>query len=244
MTKSYLFFTLLLAGIFPLSVCGQEVESRVYQENSSVVEGDSVAFGEALVDLAWEHYPQNEAYKLEVLREKESISQARWDWLDGMNVSFNINEGNISNEINPNLFFPRYNFRFSISAGTFINLPSEVKQAKIRRDIAEENVSQQRLIIRREVLSRYYTYLYNINLLKLRHQSYQDVYSSYTSATQSFRRGEISIDEYNKALVAKDGAQEARYLAERELLLSRLLLEEVIGMSLNRARDVISNKRN
>lgn len=206
---------------------------------------DSLALGEDLVQLAWENHPANEAVRFAVKQEDETITQARWDWLNDLSASFNLNEGNLNPEatgINTNVFFPRYNFRFSLSVGTFINTPSKIRHAKLGREIAEEMVDEQQLSMRREVLSRYYTYLYNINMLKLRMQAFQDVYSSYTSATQSFTNGEISLDEYNKALIARNQAQEARLEAERTVLLSKLSLEELLGMRLEQAVVAIKAK--
>ena len=243
MVKTCLFLVFLFVGFFTQNAVGQQADTAVSQQNSAIEEGDSVAFGEALVVLAWETYPENDAYRLEVLREKESVTQAKWDWMNDLGASFNINEGNINSEATSQ-FFPRYNFRISISLGTVVLTPSKIRQAKLRTGIAEENVDQQRLAVRREVLSRYYTYLFNINLLKIRLQSYEDVNSSYTSATQSFRRGEISLDQYNQALIARDRVLEARLEAERGVLLSRLSLEELIGMPLEQARVVIRNQRN
>lgn len=206
---------------------------------------DSLALGEALVLLVLEKYPATEALRYAVEQEGENITQARWDWLNDLSASFNLNEGNLNpnaTELNSNLFFPRYNFRFSLSVGTFINTPSKIRKAKLGREIAEEMVDEQQLALRREVLSRYYTYLYNIDLLKLKMQAYQDVYSSFSSATQSFTQGEISLDEYNKALKAKNEAQEGRLQAERTLLLSKLALEELLGMTVQEAVEVIKTR--
>ena len=243
MVKTCLFLILFFVGLFTQKVVAQQNDVAVIPTGSAVVDGDSVAFGEALVILAWENYPENDAYRLEVLREEENITQAKWNWMNDIGASFNINEGNINSEATSQ-FFPRYNFRISFSIGTFVLTPSKVRQAKLSTNIAEENLDQQKLAIRREVLSRYYAYLYNIDLLKIRLQSYQDVHSSYTSATQSFRRGEISLDIYNRALIARDQAQEARLEAERGVLMAKLALEELLGMTLDQARTVIRNQRN
>lgn len=205
---------------------------------------DSLRLGESLVALAWENYPENNSYRYEVKREQELISQARWDWLNDISASFNLNEGNLNPEANAtNIFFPRYNFRVSLSVGTVVNTPSRVRQAKIGKEIAGENVEQQQLAMRREVLSRYYVYLYNQDLLKLRMQAMQDVQSAFTAANRSFNRGEISLEEYNQALHARNAAEESRLQAERELVLSKLNLEELIGMSLERAQEVVKNQR-
>ncbi len=243
--SNFLFFILLLFSL-------ASPVSSLWAQNSGTKQSlfmpavdDSLAFGEKLVLLAWENHPANDALRFAVEQEEEIVTQARWDWLNDLSASFNLNEGNLNpnaTDNSSNLFFPRYNFRFSLSVGTFVNTPSKIRRAKLGREIAEEMVNEQQLSMRREVLSRYFTYLYNINMLKLKMQSYQDVYSSYTSATQSFTNGEISLDEYNQALQAKNQSQEGRLEAERTLLLSKLALEEIIGMPLERAVDVIKAK--
>ena len=232
MTKAVLFFVFILLGASPTFLQAQTTAGEITR--------DSIAFGEALVALAWKNYPENDAYRLQVKQKDENITQAKWEWLEGLNASFNINEGNISpNPENPNLFFPRYNFRFSISVGDIITTPSQIRTARLGKEIAEENLAQQKLAIRREVLSRYYTYLIALDLLKVKMQAYQDVSSSFTLASQSFRNGEISLDEYNKALGAKNAAQEGQIRVQRELILAELELEELIGMKLEKAKEVI-----
>jgi outer membrane protein TolC len=245
MNRNLLFFILLLSGLqWPLS--SLKAQNKSPQQSLSMPSvDDSLALGEQLVWLAWENHPANDAVRYAVEQEEETITQARWDWLNDFSASFNLNEGNINPDAtgnNTNLFFPRYNFRLAVSVGTFVNTPSKIRRAKLGREIAEEVVDEQQLSMRREVLSRYYTYLYNINLLKLKMQAYQDVYSSYTSATQSFTNGEISLDEYNKALQARNEAQEGKLEAERTLLISKLELEELLGMTLEKAIEVVKAK--
>lgn len=245
MNKNSFFLLLMLTGLpwFGISLQAQSPSSQQGLFMPSV--DDSLALGEELVLLAWNNYPANETLRFAVKQEEETVTQARWDWLNDLSASFNLNEGNLNPEAtgdNTNRFFPRYNFRFSLSVGTFVNTPSKVRRAKLGREIAEEMVGEQQLRMRREVLSRYYNYLYNINMLKLKMQAYQDVYSSYASATQSFTNGEIGLDEYNQALSAKNQAQEGRLEAERTLLLSKLSLEELLGMTLEQAVAVIKEK--
>lgn len=239
MIKPVVLLILLWIGLYPFSLQAQTPAAGEQPIGSSITP-DSIAFGEALVKLAWKTYPQNDAYRLRVKQEDETITQAKWDWLDALNASFNINEGNLNpGEVNPNLFFPRYNFRFSISVGDILSTPSQVRYARLGKEIAEENLEQQRLMIRREVLSRYFTYLYLLDLLKVKMQAFQDMTSSFTLASQSFRNGEISLDEYNKALAAKSRAQEERIEVMRDLMMAELELEELLGMELEKAREVI-----
>lgn len=243
MTRAFKFFTILFFG---LNAAGLQAQTSLQEPGDfSVVTRDSIAFGEALVALAWKNYPENEAFRLEVKQQDEIITQAKWDWLEGLTASFNLNEGNINpSEANPNLFFPRYNFGFRFSIGSVISTPSKVRYAGLGKGIAEKNVEQQKLAMRREVLSRYFTYLYSLDLLKVKMQAYQDIYSNFTMASQSFRNGEISLDEYNKSLAARNAAQEGRLNAQRELVLAELQLEELIGMELEKAREVIKTEGN
>lgn len=243
MKRAFRFFTLILLG---MSAAGLQAQTSLQEtEPYPLVVRDSIAFGEALVALAWKNYPENEAYRLEVRQQDQIIKQAKYDWLDGLTASFNLNEGNINpSEANPNLFFPRYNFGFRVSVGSIISTPSKVKYAGLGKEIAEENVEQQKLAMRREVLSRYYNYLFSMDLLKVQMQAYQDIFSNFTMASQSFRNGEISLDEYNKSMAARNVAQENRLNAQRELVMAELQLEELIGMELEKAREIIRPQGN
>lgn len=244
MSKAITFFTLILLGITASGLQGQTSQPQ-NPEDFSVVSRDSIAFGEALVALAWKNYPENDAYRMEVKQQDYIIRQAKYDWLDGLTASFNLNEGNINpSEANPNLFFPRYNFGFRVSVGSILSNPSKVKYAALGKDIASKNVEQQKLAMRREVLSRYYNYLFSLDLLKVQMQAYQDIFSNFTMASQSFRNGEISLDEYNKSLAARNVAQQNRLNAQRELVMAELQLEELIGMELEKAKEIIRPEGN
>lgn len=237
--KKAIFFLLVLVGPGCLDLFSQE--QPTITDPVRFPEGlDSLAIGEALVEIALENYPAQEALLFEVKQEDENITLARWSWLNDLDASFNLNEGNINPEITQsNLFFPRYNLRFTISPGTFISTPSKVKIAKLQKQIAQKNVLEQQLSIRKEVLVRYFTYLYSIQLLQVQSQAYQDVYSSFRLATEAFTNGEITLDEYNQSLMAKNSAQQIRTEAERSMVIAELELEEVLGMSLERALEII-----
>ena len=105
MTKAVLFLTLFFIGLKPALLQAQTYAGEITR--------DSIAFGEALVALAWKNYPQNDAYRLEVKQEDENITQAKWEWLENLNASFNLNEGNINPDLErTNIFFPpQYSFQ-------------------------------------------------------------------------------------------------------------------------------------
>lgn len=233
--------TFFLVLIFGFSISFAYAQEPV-QGVSRFPEGlDSLAIGEALVEIAWENYPANEALAFEVEQEDENITIAKWSWLNDLDASFNLNEGNINPEAtSSNLFFPRYNLRFSISPGTFISTPSKVKIARLEKQIAQQNVLDQKLAIRKEVLVSYFTFLYSIELLQIKAQAYQDVYSSFRLATESFTNGEITLDEYNKALLAKNTIQQEKLETERAMVLAELELEALLGMSLEKALEIIA----
>lgn len=192
---------------------------------------DTVLVGRKLVEYAWNNYPIQPQVRAVVEKSEHQVHIQRWSWLDRLNASFNLNEGNFTNGNDDiaNRFFPRYNFSFSFSVGTILNTPREVKIAKQDKLIALEEVELQKLNLQREVLFRYYDYLFALKNLKLKTQNFEDINSTFVSQETAFTSGQISLEDYNSALNGKNMAEEARVAAEYELAKARFSLEEVLA---------------
>lgn len=207
------------------------LSTQAQQNINEYLLSDTVVVGRKLVEYAWNHYPIQPQMQADVTKTEHQIHIQRWRWLDRLNASFNLNEGNFTdspNDIN-NRFFPRYNFSFSFSVGTILNTPREVKIAKQDKVIALEEVELQKLNLQREVLFRYYDYLFALKNLKLKTQNFEDINSTFVSQETAFTSGQIALEDYNSALNGKNMAEEARVAAEYQLAKARFSLEEVLA---------------
>lgn len=188
-------------------------------------------FQELLVQLAWMNNPNNENLSKGVIIERDKVVLEKQSWMNGVTASFNLNEGNFVQQ--SNLFFPIYNLNASISLGTIMSTPHKVKIAKQNVKIAENKVNQQKLQLRAEVLRRYQTYLSSIEILKVRTQAVEDVRVMQTMVIRKFEQGLSTVEEYTQALKSYNEAVEGKTVAENDIVMARISLEELIGLSLN-----------
>ncbi len=191
-------------------------------------------YKEALVQLAWVNNPDNKVLDHEVNIAEIEKKAAKRIWLESVQASFNLNEGNFQSETDPggNLFFPKYNFSASLSIGSLLKTSTETKKAEQKLDIAHHKVNQRKLQIRAETLSRYEDYLTALEMQKLRTQAVEDFYASYLAVTKKFKESRSSLEEYNQASTTYYTALENKLRAESDVNLAKISLEEIIGVRL------------
>lgn len=194
-----------------------------------------IDFSEKLVQLAWQNSPTTEILNRQINTSNLRIKQARWSFIEKIGVTGNLNEFNISKSqdgINRSQFYPRYNVFASINLGTLFTDPLKTKIEKQGLQIAIQTVNQQKLMIRSEVLAKYQVYLSNKEIYDIRNQILNDTYLEFQSKEQSFRRGAISLSDYNMALDRYNQQKIEKVQAEKDFLIARIELEELIGMKL------------
>ncbi len=237
--KTILTFTVLfLTG---LSVFAQKVDYREIilpsQADSLVLNAMGLSpYEEKLIQLAWQNYPSSEIYSSRVKIAEKKISLERFNWTDDIKASFNFNqrniEGGLFNTDATNNFFPWYNFGLGLSIGSFVKTPIKTAIAKEELDIAHATLNQHKLSIRAEVLKRYKDYQLKIELLKIRTQAVEDSYSTHLLITRDFEKGAATLEEFIRSSSAYSNSLEGKLIAEKNLLDSKIAIEEMIGVKL------------
>ena len=230
-TGSLKYFTLLFF------ICSQAIGQKVdYNAIILPKTATDIEYSEKLVQLAWQNSPQSEILNRQVNAANYKVKQVRRNWLDNIKVTGNLNEFNINSiSGDPNAqssFYPRYNVSASLSLGTLFNDPVRTKIEKENLQIAIQNINQQKLLLRADVLSKYQVYLSNLEIFKLRTQMLSDSESDFKLREQSFRRNETSLSEYNIVLDRYNQQKISKVQSEKDLIVSRLELEKLIGMKL------------
>lgn len=187
---------------------------------------------EMLVQLAWINNPKYEALESNKHIEEQSVKMARLSWIDGITTSFNINQNAFASSAE-NVFFPTYNLNASFNLGAILRTPLQVKAAKEKVRIAEYLFNQEKLQVRGEVLRRYRDYLYGIELLKLRTQAVEDLYTNFVAIKESFERGTTSFRTYMEASQSYNKSLEEKLESENTLAKARITLEEIVGVKLD-----------
>jgi outer membrane protein TolC len=208
--------------------------------NAIILPADArgVEFSEKLVRLAWINNPSNSILENQVNVADLDMKLAKRNWLNQFNVTGNLNEFTLNPQAMPDvpLFFPRYNIGATITLGNFAYDPLKVRIRKEEKEIAIKSINSQKLAIRAEVLRKYQTYLTNQELYLVRAEALEAALASFSLAEQKFKSGEISIENYNAALENFNTHKTQKIIAEGNLMLAKIDLEELIGV---RLEDVI-----
>ena len=201
---------------------------------------EDIPMEERLVQLAWKNHPDNEILRKQTDIATYDITRAKLSWLNNIRAQGNINEFTL----NPDAagegrtipFYPKYNFSLTLPLGIFVETPLDIKVAKQRYKMAQEQENSQMLSLRAEVLTRYQNYLMSEQIFQIQSEVSEDAFAKYGLSKQQFENGEITIEDYNLALQGYNAQRIVKIRAERDLLVSKVSLEELIGIKLEDVR--------
>ena len=216
----------------PILVNGQKVDYNTIIMPSNTKD---IQIAEKLVQLAWANNPSNQMLYNHVKAAEYNTKLAKRNFLNQIAATGNINEFTINPPPTTTgypPFYPKYNFSATLTLGNIFNDPIRVKQAKEETEIALKNIDSRKLTIRAEVLRRYQVYLTNKALLKLQTEGLEDASATFSLVEQKFKSGQANIVEYNSALENHNNRKTQQIMAERDFLISKIDIEELIGVKL------------
>ena len=194
------------------------------------------AFEDYIVQLAWYNSPGNQLYKHQIEIAAKKVNQTYWEWLKDVNLSFNLNEGNLSKNVgNENLFFPRYNFGVSFNLGELVSRPANTKIAQEEVKMSQLEEQQRMMEVRAETLRRYEDYKLAVDILKAKTLAEQESENVYQLVSDLFEKDKAGFKDFIDASQIYHGRKEARLIAESELEKTIIALEELIGISWDKA---------
>lgn len=191
-------------------------------------------FEDYLVQLAWLNTPKTEKINLEKSQEQQEVSLKRSEWMDDVNFTFNINEVSLGNVLDPQpdnlVLIPLYQFSTSVSLGSFTNIKKERRIEEVDVLLKDLEANEHKLAIRAETLARYEKLLLSIETLKVRTKAEEDATNTYELANQRFKNADLDLEDLLRASESYNQAVENRLVAETEIELAKLKLEEMIGV--------------
>ena len=198
-------------------------------------------FEDYLVQLAWINHPDSKILDSEVGIARNNVILEKKDWTNDIQASFNLNEISLSklvygDRIDVPVFYPIYNFTASVNLGAFFTRKHKIKNAQFEELIAEEEVNVKKLEVRKEVLQRYHKHLLADELTDIRLDAEEDALQVFLLIKERFKLGDAEFEDYNKASGAYISAKEYRFEAFTEKEVTKLELEELIGVTLESAR--------
>jgi len=215
-------------------LCAQVALSAQQTDFDAIVQPVDVKardFSEYLVQLAWMNHPESAMAQEAIKIEQDKAKNTGREWMRDVQTSFNLNEGNLRPATSDgNVFFPRYNFGLNLNLYNIASQKTKNSAAKHEVQLANHKMNGQKLALRSETLQRYAKFKLAKELLKTRTLVEQEVYANYILIKQLYNTDEKTFEEYTLASGAYYEAQEARIQAQTDIEISRLALEEIIGL--------------
>lgn len=187
---------------------------------------------EKLVQLALQN-PGFEIADRKINIAELQLRKAKGDWLAAINANINLNEITVNPSSNNQLFFPLWNVGVSVPLNYFSQNRYLNKIAKENVYIANAEKNEKYRMIRTKILTRYEDYLMYKEMLELQNRATQDAYLTYRQKEGDFKDDQITFDEYNKAFAVYKEQQDKRLKCQRDFNVSKLDIEEMIGISMD-----------
>ena len=154
--------------------------------------------------------------------------------LSSVNIGGNVNEFVINNSPAAS-FFPKYNFGLSISMDAFAKNKAEKKTADQMIIFNKSQKEQLENNIRAKVLIQYELYKEKKELVQLQKIAMEEDVAAYEKAQNDFQNDEITMEELNKLYKATITEKALLATKEKDLNIAIIQIEELIGMSLEKA---------
>jgi outer membrane protein TolC len=217
----------------PIMMYGQRIDYK----RIILPDGAVNSFEERLVQLAWKNHPSSQIANDEYLISIEEFKIQKAQWSTRLGVSGNLNEFNLkaftnANEDNGNLFFPRYNFYLNFPLSSLVESPHKKRAARSKVRISENHVNMLKLEMRLTVLKLYSEYKTAELILRIKQQSIADEESNYLLIEQKYKNGDADVENYIMAQRSRNDVKIQLVEAENDFQISKLNLEQIIGMRL------------
>jgi outer membrane protein TolC len=228
---------LVLLLLFCNFVHGQVTKPKQYSARSAYNLTDTVKnfdIRERLVQLAL----NNPAYEVSDRLTNVALYQlhfAKGNWLASMTAQYNANEYTLGIQKTGNnlpIVYPKYNFGIALPFDIFTRNINNVKIARENYLIAQANRNDKFRTIKAAVLTAYEDYLLAKQELDLQITMTQDAYTNYQIAERDYRLNVIKADDYSKAYKNWAGEQVTKLTLQRNLNVTKINLEQIIGVKL------------
>lgn len=175
---------------------------------------------DSLVNLAITNSYAINGYKAELLQQHENVRQERTRWLSTFRLGINFFSMTTSvNSLDQSItrvgVLPNLGFNLTVDPEKFINRSSYIREAQQNVVRAESQVSNQRKMLRTEIVGLFYTYLESLGILELRTSASQNMAEQCLLIEEKFKKGEGRMEDLLNS-------QNALVLARESLLKAQL----------------------
>lgn len=212
---------LLLCSVTPMKVKAQQ----------SVMRDVDYMLLAKLIQTAKENYPRVKQMTHSILAGRAAVSAAQAAWFDVFNFNYLYSPNNSNTLVNPSLL-NGYQIGITVNLGSIFQKAPNIRRAKEELYSAEQVKEEFLLSIEANVKQRYFTYIQQLALIRLRTASMTDLEGTVKEVRYKYERGEATLDEYNRAVMAHTEQSAAKIAAETAFLVAKSSLEELLGKPL------------
>ncbi|OCX51580.1 hypothetical protein BEL04_16280 [Mucilaginibacter sp. PPCGB 2223] len=212
--------------------------SKSYAQES-IMNDISYPFLDKLIATAKQNYPQVKIKQEQVLIAKNTYSISKKSWFDFLSFSYIYSPQTNINLAATNVFasiFQGYQIAISLNVKSLFEKPFLIKNAKENLYIAQLEQQDFNLNIELEVKTRYFNYIRQLGILRLRTRTSQDAESLISQTKHQFEAGSETMENYTKATTSFAENNQAKLDAEASVLIAKASLEQIIGKKLEEVR--------
>lgn len=201
------------------------------QAQESMINSVSEKYIDLLIATAKTNYPRMKALGQRIDIAETNIKKTKLSWFDLFTFSFLYSPHNTTTLINPS-FLNGYQVGMYVNVGSMLQKPSLVKQAKSELEIAKFEKEEYELNIEALIKQRYYIYVQNLAMLKLKASTVTDAEGTMKQLKYRFEKGEETFQNYNNVMMSYTDHLQTKIEAETALLIAKSSLEELLGKKL------------
>lgn len=192
----------------------------------SMVQDISYLFLEKLIATAKENYPIIQQNKIKEEISELQVKHQQLDWLSPFNVSYISQPSNNFTSIDPR-FFTGFQFGINVNLADILQKPNNVKTTKKQLEFSKQLTAQFDNNLVLEIKTRYFTYIQQLNNVKLYTKSLQDSEGLLNDLKARYERGEVTFQNYSEGLISYSTISQAKIESEAGLLIAKASLEEL-----------------
>jgi outer membrane protein TolC len=205
------------------------------QAQESMMSEISYPYLEKLIATAKANYPQVKIRREQVTIAENNYKQAKETWWDAFSLSYVYSPqttfavaagGGLTS------FISGYQFSVSYNLGNLLGKRYSIRNAKESLTVSQLEQDSYNLNIELEVKKRYFTYLQQMAVMKLRTKASHDAESIFNQVKHQFENANETIDNYNRASLAYSENTQIKLDAETNFLIAKSSLEEILGQKL------------
>jgi outer membrane protein TolC len=201
------------------------------KSQDSMMPDVSNSFLNKLIDTAKKYYPRVRSFDHRLNISMDNIKKAQLAWFDLFTFSYLYSPNNSSTLVNPSTL-NGYQFGIFFNISTLLTKPHNIKQAREELVITKLQQEEYILNITAEVKSRYYKYIQNVTLLRLRTMAAVDAENVMKQLKYKFEKSEETFEDYNRAVTSYNDRRQSIIQSEADVLVSKSFLEEMLGKKL------------